>query len=349
MKKIKENPKNQNFFTFLSDKALEDIDDDLLNHKSIAKTLKTIISNCPTPFTIGVFGKWGTGKSTIGNFLCKEIENDDLLKDGLVPVLFDVWKYEQDSLRRQFLINIDDKLKLEKNYKETLNQSITKPALISFKEVVGIQLQSFLMKGGWVGIMFFLLFLVSKQTNIASYLYKTGLLSEELHSNLYGFSLFGLVATFIANSYVNAMGSKNIQKTDSAEGFENIFINEVLKHSKLRDKKLLIIVDNLDRVKQEKTVEILATIKTFLELKNCIFLVQCDEEAIKEHLKHIYARNEVGDESKAYNTDEFLRKFFNTYMYIPPFINSDLGEYTDELLKNVKIPQFIDNNLTSLI
>ncbi len=151
------------------------------------------------------------------------------------------------------------------------------------------------------------------------------------------------------DKYRDAMGSENIQKTDSAEGFEGIFINEVLGHPKLRDKKLLIIIDNLDRVKREKTVEILSTVKTFLELKNCIFLVQCDEEAIKEHLKHIYAPNEGGGEGKSYNTDEFLRKFFNTYIYIPPFINSDLGEYTEELLKNVKISQFIDNNLTSLI
>lgn len=57
-------------------------------HKSIAPALKTVIENDTCVHTIGLFGRWGTGKSTIVKIL-----KDDGIADSNI-VEFDCWKYE---------------------------------------------------------------------------------------------------------------------------------------------------------------------------------------------------------------------------------------------------------------
>ena len=55
----------------------------------------------------------------------------------------------------------------------------------------------------------------------------------------------------------------------------------------------MIAFDNLDRVGGEKAIEIMSTIKTFLdpvdeEVENVdvVFIIPCDESAIKRHLRN---------------------------------------------------------------
>ena len=54
---------------FLSDKPLtaDYEQNDRFGHTGIAENLKQIVLTCPVPFTIGLFGKWGTGKTSILN------------------------------------------------------------------------------------------------------------------------------------------------------------------------------------------------------------------------------------------------------------------------------------------
>jgi predicted KAP-like P-loop ATPase len=94
----------QKEFHILVDKPLENGDEDRFGHRDIAVSLLKIVKQAPRPFNIGLYGQWGVGKSTI----CKIIQ-EDLEKDSDYEVVyFDTWKYERDSFRRQFLINLDE-------------------------------------------------------------------------------------------------------------------------------------------------------------------------------------------------------------------------------------------------
>ena len=49
-------------FDFLPERPLEtakEFSDAKFGHEQIASALEKIIIKCPTPFTIGLFGKWG--------------------------------------------------------------------------------------------------------------------------------------------------------------------------------------------------------------------------------------------------------------------------------------------------
>mgnify|MGYP001602705899 CR=1 FL=1 len=77
----------------------------------------------------------------------------------------------------------------------------------------------------------------------------------------------------------------------------------------------MIIVDNLDRCSHSKAVELLSTIKTFLakddgNRSDCVFLITCDDEAIKQHIRSVYLKDNENGASGAFDVDEFLRKFF---------------------------------------
>jgi predicted KAP-like P-loop ATPase len=69
-------------------------------HSKVAPALQEILENETCVHTIGLFSKWGTGKSTV-----IEMIRDELKRPMFV---FDAWKYQEDSLRRIFLLEFID-------------------------------------------------------------------------------------------------------------------------------------------------------------------------------------------------------------------------------------------------
>ena len=89
-------------------------DNDSLNSKSYAETLQnTILStDKDNSFTIGLFGEWGSGKSSIVETAKYELESDN---QKIKFVIYDAWKYANDSFRRMFLLKVQESLGFEKS------------------------------------------------------------------------------------------------------------------------------------------------------------------------------------------------------------------------------------------
>lgn len=320
-------------FQLLSDKPLTaDRNEDIkFGHDVIARSIKTIVEKVEPPFTIGLFGKWGTGKSTIINLTSKYLKDADI-----ETVVFDAWKYEADSLRRQFLIKLDEELGLELNYKSELNQSITIPQILDPWNQFKINKFNFLY------IPIALLVLVAL-ASVADYF---NFISPRFAQFAKDFGIVGSIFTAVISSVIGSVkimfATIQQNKTDSAEGFEDRFYNEVLP--KVVSEKLLIIIDNLDRTQADKAVSLLSDIKTFLskdaDLKystKVVFLIACDDGAIKRHL----------EKCNYDNPDEYLRKFFNASLTIPLFLDVELDHYTEDLIQQTKVKEFINDKLLS--
>ncbi len=68
-------------------------------HDYVSPALEKLIRKGSNVHTIGLFGRWGTGKSTIIDNLKQDYKD--------YPVfIFDAWKYQNDPLRRTFLISL---------------------------------------------------------------------------------------------------------------------------------------------------------------------------------------------------------------------------------------------------
>ena len=88
-------------FKFLKDVPLGNEDGVVeFYHNKVAPALQEILENDSCVHTIGLFSKWGTGKSTVIEMIRGELK---------YPMfVFDAWKYQEDSLRRIFLLEFVD-------------------------------------------------------------------------------------------------------------------------------------------------------------------------------------------------------------------------------------------------
>ncbi len=88
----------------LRDEPLGPNDPDELQTAHYADVLRDAILSNPAPLSLGLFGPWGIGKSTVLERLHAEFKDGKkqhpLLKKRLLSVLFDAWKYEGDTLSR---------------------------------------------------------------------------------------------------------------------------------------------------------------------------------------------------------------------------------------------------------
>ncbi len=322
-------------YQIIPDKPVETNSDEKVRfgHDKIANVIIDIFSKVEPPFTLGLFGGWGIGKSTIINRVV-----DNLKGTKIRTVIFDVWKYDDDSLRRQLLIKLDEDLKLHNKFKETLNQSLSIPQNLSIR--VGLKLA--LSKTLYSLPIFLLLglFWVLLKFNIIEW----GFINQIklwLIDTVGKVALYGVPLAFLTNwiQSIAQPGTSTTQKsaTDSAEGFEDRFENEIV--NKLHHgEKLLVIIDNLDRTTHEKSLALLSDIKTFFskesEKSRVLFLIACDENAVRNQIR----KNHFGSPS------EYLRKFFNATISIPRYLGEELDDYTQEKLEQTKIADIYKNN-----
>jgi tetratricopeptide (TPR) repeat protein len=85
----------------LTDNEIRRITEDSLQFKAFAQTLEEIITTSETPITIGVYGAWGSGKTSLMRM------TQDILKDGdkIKTVWFDAWKFDKTYDLRVALIH----------------------------------------------------------------------------------------------------------------------------------------------------------------------------------------------------------------------------------------------------
>src|SRR5579862_6252297 len=93
---------------FLRDDPLSDLNssEDAFGHKEYSEALADAVVEAKSGFTLGVFGDWGIGKTTIAKDNLRLLLQQRLGRKKVAFAYFDVWKYEGDSLQRQFIRDV---------------------------------------------------------------------------------------------------------------------------------------------------------------------------------------------------------------------------------------------------
>ena len=315
---------------FLPDTPLDTTGDVRFGHRDIAGRLKKIIIDCPTPYTIGLFGQWGSGKTTISSILF-----DELNQERTVPcAVFDVWKHEGDALKRTFLKELVTQFKaarfLPKSYE--LNERL----IVSMSKTVQV-LEN--VSRRWIFGVLAALGASYAIGGLIDYLYPQFLSS---YVSLVG-SFVACVLAFLLSLQAFSRTTMLDRFKDPAE-FEKQFKDILTKVGVA--KRTLIVFDNLDRCSPDKAVNALSTIKTFLaadskkDRTNCVFLIPCDDKAVERILKV---------HNKGEDAAEFLRKFFNCSIRIPPFIATEIEAYVKTLLDQSGLSTLKDAHVASVV
>jgi len=314
----------------LSAKELENI---RFGHEGIAKTLQNMITKCPTPFTVGLFGKWGVGKSTIINLLQAGLTEQ---KD-IAVVVYDVWKHEKDTLRREFLLDIEKEFRQQRllSPEFKLDKKVASVVSRSFQSGVRFNIAS--LKQLWIYVVIVALLVAIW----ATYDFNLKKIPEVFGLTFVVALLFAITQT-ITKVVTADTTTETEDRLQSPQEFEKQFERLLCN---IQAKKMVIVIDNLDRCSHDRAVELLSTIKTYLEKDKCIFLIPCDDEAIKKHLANVYLKNQISEEDVSFSPDEFLRKFFNAFLKIPEFIGTELDDYTRELLQQTEVKELDDESV----
>ncbi|MFA6184504.1 MAG: P-loop NTPase fold protein [Parcubacteria group bacterium] len=326
---------NKNEPNYIKDCEINLEENDLLGTRCYVDAISQIIENSDTPFTIGLSGGWGSGKSSIIRTLDEKLRKD---QDNKAEVfIYDAWKYSNDSFRRTFILELKKRFKLD----------FTDELEIFYNDKNEEVDHRLAIKKGW-GFKFFLL-----SPLLLLLIWLINAFGSDVKISVSILSVVLVPIMFlIRESLIEYKISITKEKIFAPEQFENIFseiidkilnkergvwvyIKNILGLSKKLD-KIVIVIDNIDRCHEDLAFELLLTIKNFLEKQGVIFIIPVDENEIKRYL-----------EKRGHDANEFLRKLFNTTLNIKKFSEQDLHSFAQSL--NDKYNLNLPDNVISLV
>ena len=325
--------------------------EDLLGTMCYADQLSDAIKNVPNKqaYTIGLYGTWGSGKSTIIRTAKEKLDKDD--SSRIKMVVYDAWKYSGDSFRRMFLLHLQNELNLNPTPEmERFYTATTEEIKPNVK----------LRKRGIIYLAVAVIFAV-----VAVLL---AILLDSPEAKLWVTLCFSIISLFAASLGGNLFYELKVSQTKNIlfapEQFEECFrqmMHKVLKEKSWYNRiwkwireffievkvpieldKLVIVIDNLDRCESGVVYSMLTDIKTFLggEKYDVVFVIPVDHEALKKHLFSKQAGYEL-------DAEEFLRKFFNVVIRIKKHRSDDMSHYIYELNRDQQLG--FDPNTLALV
>jgi hypothetical protein len=336
-------------------------------HSSYARTIFKICSECPTPFVIGLFGRWGTGKTSIVLLLKKRLQEQQA-KFRFVNI--DVWKFTHEPLRRSILFEIESQLgEFDPQFKPFIFEKHPLRAHLDYSHHWNETATRFdrtflsaLFVAGVVLVLVALGLIWGLKLLGISDLAMTTLLGiawgAVVSAGLWSILTSGigwLVKNRKSTIFVEEVTKYSAQPTYSADQFSKLF-NEMVKQATQDKRRLVICFDNLDRCDEKTALEAFSVIKTFLEVPNTVYVIPCDEEGIVNHIisgfsstdRNVAAAMVLSPEDTIISQSnpqpiaareqaiarEFLRKFFQSSIRIPPLLGEDVEVYLDDILRD---------------
>ena len=338
------------------DRELCERDGDAFGHQSYANALRDLVEsplNAP-PFSIGLLGPWGTGKSTIKELYRRDLESNKTGKvgnrrsDRFHVITFNAWRFggEQDLkralLRDAFRQLGGDEAALRRELFEQVN-NVTHHKR-SFCEWAG---EAFGQLIGTAGV--FAVLLVCILLAIWGFVELVGIDEE---APLAGVVVAALVATGWIGKHIVDLRVRTpamfLPQTSvsfpstSAEEYERLLIEQIDRFragSGKHCERLIIFVDDLDRLSAPEMVNGLDAIRTFLELPfntdtngfGVVFVISCDEERIAEALNRGRGRSSAaempGSVFSRADARRYLDRLFQFRLEIPHFPKQDMRQF----------------------
>lgn len=354
---------------FIKDEALSSVDQDSFGHVDIANNIKNMIEYTDAPFNVAIIGKWGMGKSSLINMLKKVLEQAKT--DVYMIQEINAWKYQKEEFGRTFLKQLlqgiegrkfNSKEEFEHILQKYLNQDVeveNNQSHIKKSEQVKNwwhrRKKTIWEIGGISGLIFLMVFIYKC---IALKLIPLAHFPELLRASFICFCknvvtiLIVPIMVWYGKIYMDKLAEKkNVQvglnfPLETRDDYEN-YLKSVLRENKYANKKIITIIDDLDRLDSSKIVEALDALKVFMDLDKCIFVVPFDDAILKKALETRRVSNLTSTESEI-DSDLILDKLFQYKVYIPELVKINIKKYAVELFReNCQdfVMEYMDGNM----
>lgn len=302
----------------INDNVLDNLDGkDFFNGKNYSNDIVNAINSSEIT-SVGLYGKWGVGKTSIVNDAITKLKKNNKYNDKNI-IIYNAWKYSKTDFMRDFLYECSKKI-------ENKEQAEARAASYYSNETDQIESQNLYNKS------LFGLIKRNKKFIIFSCLIYVLFVSIILFINYKypawfdaGDILIPLTTIFISIFLPLVITSnikiKTVDRKFSPEQFERDFKEIIGK------KKVLIFIDDIDRCEVREMKETLDTLKTFI-LDNresgykVKFIVSVDPNVMIEELDG--------------KVNDYFSKIFNHVIDIKDYVKFDYNKIKAEVLNYVE-------------
>jgi energy-coupling factor transporter ATP-binding protein EcfA2 len=318
-----------------------------------------------TPLTIGIYGPWGSGKTSLMRMLQAGLKPDDP-ETRFVPVWFEAWRYAQsDALWRALLVSVveqirayllDDEARLRaimSRKDKQINQPPDAQAVTDTRASLNRTLDDL------IGSLY-----RSIEREEAGAIEMDWPAAGKLTTRLAiraGFAFVPLLQPL--TTFVEAAQGKIGEGEDLAElwdlfhrrrtqiyrdhiraldQFQQHLRTLIAEWISARGRRLVIFIDDLDRCLPEQAVSVLEAIKIFLDIPGCLFVLGVDREIIergilvryKEFALDAAAAERVGQAAALFPVGEraYLEKIVQVPFELPPLDEAAIRRFLAQRL-----------------
>ena len=289
---------------FIPDRSLGVGDDDCLGRSDIVNRIVEMLRYTEAPFTFGLLGGWGTGKSSLLSIINQALEVPYTDEGGVLkvacPVLFEAWRYErEESLFPPMLHSL---LRKAKDMK--LDIASTDKMRKRFFRIAGATLLSVADWG--------LQALTSKASS--------GEASISLEDIKKHFETVEDEWGMRAETWIDEIERSREMVSDYVKEFQTLYsrhFQQAERHAssegaqlKPADVRVVYLIDDLDRCSPDAVVDLIERLKNFCASSDMVQLIAVNPEILERSIKVKYPTLSVDGR-------KYLEKIINHSFPVP--------------------------------
>jgi len=288
-------------------------DVDLLGHEKIAATVIEIINdNNLRPLTVGIYGDWGVGKSSILSLLQAKVKKEKELKvSNSHCILFNGWLFQGYEDAKSALM---ETVVAELAANQTVTENVRKLVKSLFRRINWLKLAKLTAGGILTGVT--------------------------------GLPVGGIVGAGIDKAKELLTGKNDDPLLNEEEETVTAHIHafrkefkELIDSSKIDH--VIILVDDLDRCLPKSVIEVLEAIRLFLFVEGTTFVISADERMIEYAVREHFPNLPTG---YAEYTKNYLEKLIQIPIRIPSLTRLQTGNY----IKLLMLQNYLGNDYQKL-
>ncbi len=281
---------------------------DLIDFKYLTNSVNLIINNEDLiPSTIGVYGDWGSGKSS----LMKMIELENTNPENLI-IKFNGWLFEgYEDAKIALLSTLVDEIIKSRTWDEKTKKYLG-------RLVKRIKWLKLITKTAQMGINGFI-------ASQADFDYQKTIKD---------------ISELNIDDYIKEVEDENKTLIDKGIREFHKDFEELLEQTKL--KRVIVLIDDLDRCNPDTIISTLEAIKLFLFVKKSVFIISADERLINYAVKKRFPELPSTDYDVS---KDYIEKLIHFPIRIPSLSESEYETYVNLLFAKLHLSSTDFENL----